>query len=247
MKILKFILTIIFLIFLFIANLFFGNPISKSLANGAANNYIKNHYNNLDLEREETIYNFKDGNYVVHLQDKNSEDSKFYLAFDSLGKFKYDTYDGRKFNTYLRFRDELYKYGKNLEKKNNLEYELRLEPSEKENDNFMEHIALDEKVDINNFPTDISVNVKGYSKNPNIEEILKILQEIQKITDKTKLNVADFSIILIPEKDKKENGEAETWKNALSILNIPSDYIRKNDIDKIKKLQKSQNHKRKDN
>ncbi len=48
----------IFLLFFYIA--FFGNPICRILADRAADKYIETHYKDLDLNRDEIFYNFKD-------------------------------------------------------------------------------------------------------------------------------------------------------------------------------------------
>ncbi|MFR7836339.1 MAG: hypothetical protein ACLU31_06995 [Ezakiella sp.] len=68
-------------IILFFAVAFFGNPISRVLANKAANDYLKTHYTDLELEKERAFYNFKDAKYIVRLQDKNSPDSQFRAHF----------------------------------------------------------------------------------------------------------------------------------------------------------------------
>ena len=105
------------LILLFFYIAFFGNPISRILAEKSATKYIETHYKDLDLNRDRAYYNFKDGYYIVRLRDKNSEDTKFYLGFDSFGKLKQDTYDSILFNTFIRLSDELNDYGEKLEKK----------------------------------------------------------------------------------------------------------------------------------
>lgn len=68
-------------IILFFAVAFFGNPVSRVLANKAANDYLKTHYTDLELKKERAFYNFKDAKYVVRLQDKNSPDSQFRAHF----------------------------------------------------------------------------------------------------------------------------------------------------------------------
>lgn len=68
-------------IILFFVGAFFGNPVSRVLANKAANDYLKTHYTDLEPEKESAFYNFKDAKYVVRLQDKNSPDSQFRAHF----------------------------------------------------------------------------------------------------------------------------------------------------------------------
>ncbi|MDU3086320.1 MAG: hypothetical protein E6705_00265 [Peptoniphilus harei] len=221
----------IFLLFFFIA--FFGNPISRLLADMAADKYIETHYKDLDLIRDRAHYNFKDGYYIVRLRDKNSEDTKFYLGFDSFARIKADTYDSILFNTAIRLSDELNAYGKSLEKKYNFPYEISLTTV---NDNIEEKLILDQEFDFNNFKEDINAQAFGYTKKPSLEEALDILYDLQKIMDKTSLKVTKYSIILIPEENKKTDGEAESWQNSLGVYDVPAEVVRNRDLKKFKNI-----------
>lgn len=220
----------IFIIF-FIA--FFGNPISRLLADKAADKYIETHYKDLDLIRDRAHYNFKDGYYIVRLRDKNSEDTKFYLGFDSFARIKADTYDSILFNTSIRLSDELNSYGKSLEKKYNFPYEISLTTV---NDNIEEKLILDQEFDFDNFKEDVNAQAFGYTKNPNLEEELDILCDLQKIMDKTSLKVTKYSIILIPEENKKPDGEAESWAGSISVSDVPQEVVRNKDIKEFKNI-----------
>ena len=221
----------IFLLFFYIA--FFGNPISRLIAEKSATKYIETHYKDLYLIRDRAYYNFKDGYYIVRLRDKNSEDTKFYLGFDSFGKIKADTYDSILFNTAIRLSDELNAYGKNLEKKYNFPYEISLTTV---NDYIEEKLILDQEFDFNNFKEDINAQAFGFVKNPSLEEGLDILCDSQKIMDKTSLKVTKYSIILIPEENKKSDGEAESWQNSLGVYDVPEDVVRNRDLKKFKNI-----------
>lgn len=221
----------IFLLFYYFA--FFGNPISRLLADRAADKYIETHYKDLDLIRDRAYYNFKDGYYIVRLRDKNSEDTKFYLGFDSFGRIKADTYDSILFNTVIRLSDELNDYGKSLEKKYNFPYEISLTTV---NDNIEEKLILDQEFDFDNFKEDVNAQAFGYTKNPNVEECLDVLCDSQKILDKTSLEVTKYSVILIPEENKKPDGEAESWQNSLGVYDVPEDVVRNRDLKKFKNI-----------
>lgn len=237
-KILKFFSVFLIVIVLIITNLFFGNPISKTIVNINANKYIAENYKGLDLKTNKVIYNFKDGYYDINLQDKNSIDSNFTLSFDSFGRLKFDTYDDRISNTYRRFLYSLNDYAKKLEKENNLSYEISLYPTEESD--LESKLSLDQKFVIENFPADVEVNSITYSKKTNLEEAIKILQNTQKIMDTTDLKVTKYSIIMIPQENKKKEGQAESWKNSLSIFDIPDYIIRDNKINELEKLYKIQ-------
>ena len=215
------------IIFAFICLAFFGNPISRLIADRSATKYIEAHYKDLDLIRDRAYYNFKDGYYIVRLRDKNSEDTKFYLGFDSFGRLKANTYDSILFNTWIRLSDELRDYGKGLEKKYNFPYEITLTTV---NDDLEEKLVLDQKFDFNNFKEDVNAQAFGYVEKPSLEKCLDILCDLQKIMDKTSLNVTKYSIILIPEENKKPDGEAESWAGSVNVYDVPAEVVRNKDI-----------------
>lgn len=215
------------IIFAFICLAFFGNPISRLMAERSATKYIDANYKDLDLVRDRAYYNFKDGYYIVRLRDKNSEDTKFYLGFDSFGKIKADTYDSILFNTFIRLDNELSAYGKGLEEKYNFPYEISLTTV---NDDIEEKLILDQEFDFNNFKEDVNAQAFGYVKNPSLEKCFDVLCDLQKIMDKTSLKVTKYSVILIPEENKKPEGEAESWEGALSVHDVPEEVVRNKDI-----------------
>ena len=215
------------IIFAFICLAFFGNPISRHMAEKSATKYIETHYKDLDLNRDRAYYNFKDGYYIVRLSDKNSEDTKFYLGFDSFGRLKANTYDSILFNTFIRLGNELSEYGKNLEKKYNFPYEISLTTV---NNDIEEKLVLDQKFDFNNFKEDVKVQALGYDEKPSLEKCLDVLCDLQKIMDKTSLKVTKYSVILIPEENRKPDGEAESWRDALGVYDVPQEVVRNRDI-----------------
>lgn len=221
----------IFLLFFYIA--FFGNPISRLLADMSADKYIETHYKDLDLIRDETFYNFKDGYYTVRLSSKKSRDTKFILGFDSFGKLKQDTYDDILFNTEIRLLDELREYGATIQKKYNFPYDISLNTVE---DVSREDLVLDQEFDFDNFKEEVSAEVVGFSKNPNLEECFDVLCDLQKIMDKTSLKVTKYSIILIPEENKKPDGEAESWAGSISVSDVPQEVVRNKDIKEFKNI-----------
>ncbi|MEQ3345843.1 hypothetical protein [Peptoniphilus senegalensis] len=207
--------------------LFFGNPISRLMAERSATKYIEAHYKDLELNRDETFYNFKDGYYTVRLRSKKNKDTKFMLGFDSFGKLKQNTYENILFNTEVRLLDELREYGATIQKKYNFPYEISLNTVE---DFPREDLVLDQKFDFDNFKEEVSAEVVGFSKNPKLEECLDVLCDLQKIMDKTSLKVTKYSVILIPEENKKPDGEAESWQNSLGVYDVPADLVRNRDL-----------------
>lgn len=221
------------IIFAFICLAFFGNPISRLIAERSATKYIEVNYKDLDLNRDRAYYNFKDGYYIVRLSDKNSEDTKFYLGFDSFGKIKVDTYDSILFNTFIRLSDELNDYGEKLEKKYKFPYKISLTTL---NNDLEDKLTLDQKFDFNNFKEDVNAQAFGYIKKPSLEECFDALCDLQKIMDKTSLKVTKYSIILVPEENKKPDGEAESWAGSISVSDVPQEVLRNKDIKEFKNI-----------
>lgn len=221
----------IFLLFFYIA--FFGNPISRLIAEKSATKYIETHYKDLDLIRDRAYYNFKNGYYIVRLRDKNSEDTKFYLGFDSFGKIKADTYDSILFNTFIRLSDELNDYGKKLAEKYNFPYKISLTTL---NNDLEEKLILDQEFDFNNFKEDLNAQAFGYVKKPSLEVCFDVLCDLQKIMDKTSLKVTKYSIILVPEENKRPDGEAESWAGSISVSDVPQEVVRNKDLKEFKNI-----------
>lgn len=219
---------------MFFAVAFFGNPISRVLAKKAANDYLKTHYTELELEKERAFYNFKDAKYVVRLQDKNSPDSKFELSFDSLGRLKYDSYGDRTINTFRRYVDFLNKLSDEIANENGLDFKLRLSPSDEKYYRYNLHV--DQIFDADDLPSPVDAHFESYAESPSLEEIMDNLKKVQAALSKRKISVESFSGMIIPLADKAEKGKAETWRNALSVFDVPENVIVDGDMKALKKI-----------
>ena len=93
-KVLKTVAVVLFIAFVaitvLIANAFFGNPISKALAQNTAQKYVEATYGNTDYELGEITYSFKDGYYYAYVYSPSSIDTHFSLAIDAFGKLSHD-------------------------------------------------------------------------------------------------------------------------------------------------------------
>lgn len=102
---------------LLLANGFVGNPISKMIANKAAEKHLEENYSELDLDVEKAFYNFKDGNYLVKARSNTSIDTYFEMSFTPRGKLHYDSYEDAvlsKWNTRMRIEDEYRKLAESI-------------------------------------------------------------------------------------------------------------------------------------
>ncbi|UHR03368.1 hypothetical protein LV469_03495 [Peptoniphilus sp. GNH] len=231
----KIIFAALCLIAIFIFNAFFCNPISKALANNAAKKYLNKEYKNMDFEKREIFYDFKNAAYIIRLQDKKSQDTKFDVAFDYMGRFLYDTHEDILLNTMSRFREAALEYVNEIRERENLPYELSLDLKYKDRE-YKNLIKLDQKVDINNFPFPLEVTANAFRENVNYEEALKILKSMVSVMDKGPFKVETYSLILLPEKYKAKNGEAQTWKNGLILFDIPKEVIERGNLDELKEI-----------
>ena len=226
-------------IILFFVVAFFGNPISRVLANKAANDYLKTHYTDLELQKDRAFYNFKDAKYVVRLQDKNSPDSQFELSFDSLGRLKYDSYGDRTINTFRRYIDFLNKLSDEIANENGFNFDFRLSPSSEEY--YRSYLNLDQVFDADDLPSTVVANFKTYAESPSLEGIMDNLKKVQALLSKRKIPVENFSGMIIPLADKAEKGKAETWRNALSVFDVPENVIIDGDMKALKKIYDDEN------
>lgn len=213
---------------------FFGNPISRLVAEVAANKYLKTHYTELDLERDRVYYDFKDGSYVVRLQDKNSIDTNFNLRFNSFGKMKHDTYNERFFNTFFRYVNFLDHLGYEIAKDCGLGFEIWLRPDD--DVDCRAYLTLDQDFDADNLPSKVTADFKAYAEKPSLDDLMDGLKKVYEALKERDIAVKSYSGLVIPNADKEENGKAETWKNAISVNDVPEEVIVDGDMKELKKI-----------
>lgn len=213
---------------------FFGNPISRIIADMAADKYLETHYTDLDLVRERAYYDFKDSSYVVRLWDKKSIDTKFNLRFNSFGKLKRDTYDERLFNTYRRYIDFLYDLGEEIAKDNGLDFEIWLRPDDEID--YKEYLTLDQDFVADNLPSKITADFQTYAEKPSLDDLMDGLKKVYEALKRRDIAVSSYSGLVFPNADKKEDGEAETWENGISVNAVPEEVIVSEDMEELKRI-----------
>lgn len=227
-------LAILLAIALFIVLSFYGNPISKIMADKAADQYLETHHRDLDLVHERAYYNFKDGTYVVELWDENSIDTKFTLEYDSFGKMKRDTFDDRLFNTFRRYMGFLDDLADEIAKDSGLDFVIWLRPDD--DTDYRDYLTLDQDFDKDNLPSKITAGFKAYAEKPSLDDLMNGLKKVYEVLKERNIAVKSYSGLVIPNDDKKEDGEAETWKNAISVNDVPEKVIIKEDMEDLKKI-----------
>lgn len=232
--ILNAVLTILLLIVIFTQFVFYGNPISKILADKAADEYLKTHYTDLDLVHERAYYDFKDGTYVVRLWDKNSIDTKFTLEFDSFGKMKRDTFDDRLFNTFRRYMGFLDDVADEIAKDSGLDFVIWLRPDD--DIDYREYLTLDQDFDKDNLPSKITASFKAYAEKPSLDDLMNGLKKVYEALKERNIAVSEYSGLVVPNADKAEEGKAESWTNAISAGDVPERVIVDGDMEELKRL-----------
>lgn len=227
-------LAILLAIALFIVLSFYGNPISKIMADKAADQYLETHHRDLDLVHERAYYNFKDGTYVVELWDKNSIDTKFTLDFDSFGKMKRDTFDDRLFNTFRRYMGFLDDLADEIAKDSGLDFVIWLRPDD--DTDYRDYLTLDQDFDKDNLPSKITAGFKAYAEKPSLDDLMNGLKKVYEALKERNIAVSEYSGLVVPNADKAEEGEAESWANAISAGDVPEDVIVDGDMEELKRL-----------
>lgn len=233
----KMALGILVLLVLAAMNALFGNPVSKALAERGADKVIAAKYGDLALFREKAIYNVKGGDYVVFLQDKNSEDSAFELCFDSFGRLQRDTYEERIDNTVMRFDRAVWNYGEALEKKYEFPYKIMLSSWNKIDP--ANYLTVDQPVDLKHLPYKLEVQTFGERK-ITVEEAMAILKGLQQIMEDEGLDVMSYSLVSEPEDSRDEQGVLINPEDLFSVYEVPADVVRRGDVDALEKLAKEQ-------
>lgn len=227
-------LAILLAIVLFIVLSLFGNPISKIMAEKAADQYLETHHRDLDLVHERAYYNFKDGTYVVELWDKNSIDTKFTLEYDSFGKMKRDTFDDRLFNTFRRYMGFLDDLADEIAKDSGLDFVIWLRPDD--DTDYRDYLTLDQDFDRDNLPSKVTAGFKAYAEKPSLDDLMNGLKKVYEALKERNIAVSTYSGLVVPNADKAEEGRAETWANAISAGDVPERVIVDGDMEELKRL-----------
>lgn len=103
----------------------FGNPVSEYLAAKNAEIYLEENYQNTDYFVDNVSYDFKTGNYYVHIKAPDSVDRSFTLYTGANGKITFDTYESSvldKWNTASRINGEYWDKVKSILERDDFPY-----------------------------------------------------------------------------------------------------------------------------
>ena len=95
-------------------------------------------------------------------------------------------------------------------------------------------------MDVKHLPYKLQAQAYGVGKDATAEEAMAVLKQLQQIMDKEGLEVVDYAIDLVPEKDRGKEGEVETWEDMYSAYEVPADVVRRGDVKAMEDLVKLQ-------
>lgn len=214
---------------------FTGNPISKALATRTANNYVKKKYPDLNIQMEESYYNFKDGNYGVKYLDRRSQDIHFTIGTDYLGRLAYDGYERdvlSKWNTRIRLDRE---YGVYVERliKNSLDYDYyMLLPStfgNGEKDKDIEKLEIDMILDLENLPLDQYISLYIFEEERTWERLAEIMVELDELMEENNLHISKYTISL---RERGEEGKIVP-QESLGVYDFPQELVKSQNLAKV--------------
>lgn len=207
-------------------NSFVGNPVSNTLAKKAAQRYIDKNYKDLNLNIQDSNYNFKFGSYFVFVKSAISEDTAFDIYVDSYGNVISDEYEyeiKNNFTTFRRLDKELGVIAKEIIGGNlDYDFENMAIPFVKEADSV--NLELDMKLDIHNPPLPLMIDVTLFNSDVSYSKIAEVAKALESVLQEQNIPVREYSIRILPLADKPQNeNEAVSWANALSVSSFPAE------------------------
>lgn len=197
-----------------------GNPISKMIVDRAAEKYVAKNYGDLDLKLEDSVYNLKDGTYIVDASSDRSIDTHFQMNFTGTGKFDHDSYKEavlEKWNTWQRINDEYDDLVMTV-LKDDLPYKENNSMGQLRDvyENF-DHLELDKTYDIKEVGKEegkLIINIESESLDK--ETMSEVLLGIKNIFDEKE--VPFYSIDLSVEKPRAEDQPSEERIEIIDFL-----------------------------
>lgn len=220
---------VLIVILLIITMSFTGNPISKVLATRSADKYVEENYSELDLIREETMYEFKHGSYIVKYYKENSKDIHFGIETDYLGRITLDRYEWdvlSKSNTRNRLDREFSHYVEKL-LRDNLDYDYSMIlPNIYGDDENMHELDIDMIFDMEDMRLNPYLTIYIFEEDRSWDKVGEIAWEVDKLMEENNLDIFKYSIILEePRDDDSPMGESigvyDFPKEKLDSDNLP--------------------------
>lgn len=205
---------------------FFGNPVSKYLAEKSAQEYLETNFSDTDYEIEDAFYDFKSSAYSVRVKSPSSEDSSFSIMAGLDGKVYHDTYESNVFergNTANRIGNDYRKAVENIFNSKDFPYNADIafgdiefvsmsyidEQGLPEYAIITNELELDKEYDIKDFGTRAGhLTVYIQNNTVNTEKLAEILLKIKDLFDKN--GVTFYVIDCVLEYPKLEDDKPKS-------------------------------------
>lgn len=224
---------------LIITMAFTGNPISKMLATRTANKYIEEKYSDLELQREETYYNFKDESYGVRYVNRRSKDIHFSIGTDYLGRLKYDGYERdvlSKWNTRIRLEDE---YNNYVEKiiRDNLDYDYNMIFAstfvDGEKDDMLSDLEIDMIFDLKDIPYPQDLSIYIYENDRTWDRLAEVILQVDEVIGKEDLDILTYTIML--EEPRGEESKEIEEREMFGVYGFPKEFLEMENLPRVLK------------
>lgn len=220
-------------ILLWTANGFVGNPISKSMANKSAKEFINENYQDLNLDVEDAEYSFKDGKYLVHVSSPTSMDTYFTVIVLPNGQVFNTIFEDQflsKFNTWHRVNEEYRLMVDQVLQHADFPYESEIDFGEipiinPDDETFgpkfgvvLEDLEIDEKYNLHDLASDVG-HIVFYTSDKEVsaKRAAEILMDLKNIFDENE--VPFYAIDFTLEEPKNEDTDLLNLKT-FSVSNF---------------------------
>lgn len=212
-----------------IANAFVGNPISKAIATNKIKKYVNEQYSDMELQLSKATYNFKDTNYYIRANSKDSKDTHFMLYYNKgnvSDSYESDVLSG--WNTYMRLEEEFSKTVEPLiETKMPYKYEMLIATLDKDETITSDILPLDMEFDVHNIPLNANITLYIYYGDATWENVANVTLELDQLMQNNNIKISKYSVILRPEtidEAKEKRGES------VGIYDFPRELLAQEDL-----------------
>lgn len=211
---------------------FTGNPVSRILAVRSADEYIKEKYPDLEVEREDSYYEFKSGSYNVKYFKRKSKDIHFQIEMDYLARLKYDGYKEdveSKWNTRQRLDEEFSNYVENIIRENlNYDFNMVVPSTFSDEEEDLSWLEIDMVFDLHDIPLEQDLALYIYEEDRSWERLAQVMLEVDGLMEENKIDIVKYTINLEEEWDKKSNE-----RDTLGVYDFPKEDIDSKELAKI--------------
>lgn len=216
-------LVLVVLLVVFVLNIVFslnGNPVTKAVASSRIREYVRENYPDMNLEVSKTGYNFKFGEYLSHIQSKDSTDTSFTVYWKD-GNIE-DTYEEdviNRWKTYERLQRE---FSKALEEiiAREFPYETSIvfgDLGNKGEDR--SGLELDMSLDMKKLPAPATLTIYFYSREVSYELFEERLLEISGIMERHDISISYYNLVM--EEPMEEGEKAKPDGQRIYLYDYP--------------------------